>query len=121
MLTWHWDGLRRRSLRSGGASLAVAVALLLAFAPLATDAATVTSAWKAKIGSAGANGTATVQGYATGTGSIALKLAKLRASSLLPVTINKGTCTRVGTVLVKVAAIKTTRTGTAGASGGPET
>ena len=113
MLTWHWDGLRRRSLRSGGASLAVAVALLLAFAPLATDAATVTSAWKAKIGSAGANGTATVQGYATGTGSIALKLAKLRASSLLPVTINKGTCTRVGTVLVKVAAIKTTRTGTA--------
>ena len=67
----------------------------------------------AKIGSAGVNGKATISAYTTGTGVITLKLAKLRASTLLPVVLHKGTCSSVGTVLLKLPSIKTTRTGTA--------
>jgi YVTN family beta-propeller protein len=103
---------RRRSARRSLVPV-LAITFLLALAPLAADAATVTSAWTAKIGSGGANGTATVQGYSSGTGAVVLKLAKLKAATLLPVTINKGTCSSAGKVLVKLAAIKTTKTGTA--------
>jgi YVTN family beta-propeller protein len=94
-------------------ALALAIALVLATAPLAASAATVSSAWKAKVGSGGANGTATIQGYTTGSGAIVLKLAKLRAATLLPVTLHKGTCASVGAVLMRLPAIKTTSTGAA--------
>jgi YVTN family beta-propeller protein len=94
-------------------AIALAIALLLAVAPLAASAATVSSAWKAKVGSGGANGTATIQGYTSGSGAITLKLAKLRAATLLPVTLHKGTCASVGAVLMRLPAIKTTSTGAA--------
>ena len=93
--------------------LALGIAAVLALAPVAASGATVSAAWSAKIGSAGVNGKATISAYTTGTGVITLKLAKLRASTLLPVVLHKGTCSAVGTVLLKLPSIKTTRTGTA--------
>lgn len=93
-------------------SMAVALTMMMTVVTTA-DAATATNAWRAKIGSAGANGTATVQAYTTGTGSIVLKLAKLKASTYLPVTLSKGTCASVGTTLIRFPAIRTTSTGAA--------
>ena len=93
--------------------LALGIAAVLALGPVAAGAATVSAAWSAKIGSAGVNGKAAISAYTTGTGTITLKLAKLKPSTLLPVVIHKGTCSSVGAVLLKLPSIKTTRTGTA--------
>jgi len=95
-----------------GLSLSLAVILVMTVvAPAA--AATVGASWRAKIGSAGTNGTATIQAYTTGSGSLALKLAKLKAATYLPVTLSKGTCASVGSTLMTFPAIKTTSTGAA--------
>lgn len=95
----------------GGLAATLAVVTLLAMGPLTVNAATLTNSWKAKIGSAGANGTATVSAYLTGTGSIALKLAKLKPSTSLAVTLTKSSCS--GATLVSLAAIKTNSAGAA--------
>jgi multiple sugar transport system substrate-binding protein len=95
-------------------SLGVGLALILTLADVApTGAATVTNIWSAQIGTAGVNGTATMQAYTNGTGSIALKLAKLKASTYLSVTLSKGTCGSVGSTLFKLPAIRTSSTGAA--------
>jgi YVTN family beta-propeller protein len=94
-------------------SIVVSLVLLAAVTPSSASAATVTNAWRAKIGSAGVNGLATVSVYTTGTGSIVLKLAKLRPATYLPVTLHKGTCASVGTALVRFPTIRTTSTGAA--------
>ena len=93
--------------------LALGIAAVLALGPVAAGAATVSAAWSAKIGSAGVNGKAAISAYTTGTGSITLKLAKLKASTLHPVVLHKGTCSSVGPVLLKLPSIRTGRTGTA--------
>lgn len=93
-------------------SLGVGLALILVLADVApTGAATVTNIWRAQIGSVGANGTATVEAYTSGSGSIVLRLAKLKASTYLPVTLSKGTCSRVVSTLIRFPAIRTTSTG----------
>ena len=89
------------------------IAAVLALGPVAASGATVSAAWSAKIGSAGVNGKAAISAYTSGTGAITLKLAKLRASTLHPVVLHKGTCSSVGAVLLKLPSIKTSRTGTA--------
>ena len=100
--------------RRMGVGLSLSMAAILAMTTVApASAATVGASWKAKIGSAGANGTATINAYTTGSGSMTLKLAKLRAATYLPVTLWKGTCGSVGTALVTLPAIKTTSSGTA--------
>ena len=69
----------RTSVRGRVLSIGVVLALIMTVTGLApAAAATVTNSWRAQIGSAGVNGTATIQVYARGAGSIALKLAKLR-------------------------------------------
>jgi YVTN family beta-propeller protein len=90
------------------ASLALALSMALVGE---ASAATVSGAWVAKVGSGGANGSATVSLYTSGTGSIALNLVRLRASALLPVVIAKGSCS--GPALVKLAALKTSSAGAA--------
>lgn len=103
----------RSRLRLGvGLALSLAALLVITAAP-PVGAATVGASWRAKVGSAGANGTATVSAYTTGSGSLALKLARLRAATYLPVTISKGTCGSVGATLIKLPVIKTTSSGTA--------
>ena len=80
-----------------GVGLSLSLAAILALTVAApVSAATLGASWQAKVGSAGANGTATIQAYTTGSGSLALKLAKLRAATSLPVTLSKGTCGSVG-------------------------
>jgi len=103
---------RRRGARAV-LPLSLGIAALLAFGPVAAGAATVSGAWSAKIGSAGVNGKATISSYTTGTGTIALKLAKMKASTLLPVVLHKGTCGSVGAVLMTLAPIRTTSSGAA--------
>ena len=93
--------------------LALGIAAVLALGPVAAGAATVSAAWSAKIGSAGVNGKAAISAYTTGTGAITLKLARLRASTLHPVVLHKGTCRSVGAVLLKLPSIRTTRSGSA--------
>ncbi len=84
----------------------------LAIAPVVSSHA-LTNAWQAKIGSAGVNGTAKVQVFDTGIGTLTLKLAKLKASTSVPVVLHKGTCSSVGAVLLKLASIKTSSSGAA--------
>jgi alpha-tubulin suppressor-like RCC1 family protein len=79
----------------------------------AGQTAGATTAWQAKVGPSGVNGTANVSTITTGVGSIGLKLVKLRASSILPVVLYKGTCASVGAVLFRLASITTSSTGAA--------
>jgi len=95
-----------------GLSLSLAAVLVMTVAP-PVGAATVGASWQAKVGSAGANGTATIQAYTTGSGSLALKLARLRTATYLPVTLSKGTCASVGSTLIRFPAIRTTSAGAA--------
>ena len=95
-------------------SLGVGLALILTMTGVApVGAATVGAAWRASIGSAGVNGTATIQAYTTGSGSFALKLAKMKAATYQPVTLSGGTCSSLGSTLITLPAIKTTSSGTA--------
>lgn len=98
--------------RMGSALVAVTLALSAVGAGVA-DAATTTNAWQAKVGSAGANGTARIVRYTTATGALTLKFTRLRASTILPVVVYKGSCGSVGAVLFKLASIKTTSSGAA--------
>jgi putative multiple sugar transport system substrate-binding protein len=95
-----------------GLSLSMAAILVMTVAAPA-GAATVGASWRAKIGSVGVNGTATIQAYTTGSGSLALKLARMRPATSLPVTLSKGTCASVGSTLIMLPAIRTTSTGAA--------
>jgi hypothetical protein len=78
----------------------------------AAQGATVNATWAAKVGSAGANGTARVDGYATGTGALILGLKALARSSTYPVSLYRGTCSRLGTRIVAFSSQLTTTTGT---------
>ena len=95
-------------------TLLVGLALVgsLAVVPAASSV-TVTSAWQAKIGPRGVNGTAKVQVLNTGTGSLALKLVKMRPATLLPVVLHKGTCSAVGPVLTRLDSIRSSSAGAA--------
>jgi len=95
-------------------TLLVGLALVgsLAVVPAASSV-TVTSAWQAKIGARGANGTAKVQVFNTGTGSLALKLVKMRPATILPVVLHKGTCSAVGPVLARLDSIRSSNAGAA--------
>lgn len=104
---------RGRRRRGADVLVGVSVAIVLAFSPASVSAVTLTNAWQAKIGTAGANGTATINALATGTGSVVLKLVKLRVSTYHTVVVSKGTCSSVGATLIKFASIKSTSTGAA--------
>jgi YVTN family beta-propeller protein len=92
------------------ASVTIAFAVALTAAPV-TNAATTSDAWLAKVGSSGANGTATLTAYTTGTGRIVLKFAKLKASTTHAVTLLKTSCS--GAKLLSLPSIKTTSKGAA--------
>lgn len=81
-----------------------------------SKAGPITTAWLAKVGASAENGTAKVTTVTTGTGSIGLKLVRLRPSSTLPVAVHKGTCAAVGPVLFRLASITTSSAGAAARS-----
>ena len=99
-----------RPWRKAISGMVLASLVVLAIAP-AAHAATSTNAWLAKVGSSGANGTAAINAYTTGTGALVLKLKKLPASRTLAVTVLKASCK--GSTLLTLASIKTTSTGAA--------
>jgi YVTN family beta-propeller protein len=103
---------RLRRVSATVTTIVLALSFALATSPIA-NAATLTNAWQAKIGTGGANGTATINAYTTGAGSIVLKLAKLKVSTSHTILVSKGNCSRIGTTLIKVASIKTSSKGTA--------
>jgi YVTN family beta-propeller protein len=103
-----------RSLRRARLAMSIilaAAAALAVAAPL--SAASVANSWQARVGSAGVNGTVTIQAYAGGTGSIAIRVIKLKPSRALEVVISKGTCKAVGSTLLTLPSIRTTSKGAA--------
>jgi YVTN family beta-propeller protein len=104
------SSIAARSWRRTISSLVLASLVMLAAAPSA-QAATSTNSWLAKIGSSGANGTAAINAYTTGSGALVLKLKKLPDSRTLAVTLLKASCK--GSTLLTLASIKTTSTGAA--------
>lgn len=102
--------LRRRVPRWFQAA-AIASILGLAIVPIA-QAATINAAWTAKMGTSGANGTARVNGYTTGTGALILSLKSLHRSTSYPVSLYRGTCSRLGTRIVAFSSQLSTTTGT---------
>jgi virginiamycin B lyase len=107
---WTQSAAPVRRKRAGATGLLLAGMMVLAVAPGA-QAATATNAWLAKIGTSGANGTATMSAYTTGTGSLVLKLKRLPASRTLAVTLLKASCK--GSTLLTLASVKTASTGAA--------
>ena len=103
-----------RDRRRLGIGLSLSLAAILVMTVVTpVSAVTVGASWRAKIGSAGANGTATIQAYTSGSGSLALKLVDLKAATSLPVVLSKGTCASVGSTLMTFPAIRTTSAGAA--------
>jgi len=98
---------------SAAVSLSLLAAALFTVTPAAVHAATVTDAWSAQIGSAGANGWATIQLYSAGTGWLVLRLQHLPAKTSVPVTLSEGTCATAESVLLQLPAIKTSNVGAA--------
>jgi hypothetical protein len=68
------------------------VALISTIVAPSVSALSIRRTWTAQIGSAGANGTADVIGYMTGTGAMELQLARLLPSTAYPVVIFRGSC-----------------------------
>lgn len=106
-----------RMLRNGlttwtrAALIAAIVALMVA--PVA-QGLTVNAAWSAKVGSAGANGTARVNGYTTGTGALIVNLKGLYRSTSYPLSLYRGTCSSLGSRIVLFTSQLSTSTGTLG-------
>ena len=100
-----------RYVRTAMSLILVAAAALAATAP--ASAASVTNRWQARVGSAGVNGTVSIQANVGGTGSIAIKVSKLKPSRALQVVISKGTCKAVGSTLLTLPSIRTTSRGAA--------
>jgi hypothetical protein len=99
------------SMRRASAALIITALLVSSVGVGTASAATNTNAWQAKVGSSGVNGTAKISRFTTGTGSIAVKFAKLRASTTLPLVIYKGTCSKVGAVLFKLTSVRSSSSG----------
>jgi len=100
---------------------ALVVCLALAgsvVAPPGASAAALAGAWGAKVGTGGANGTATLRVLDDGTGSLALALVKLQPSASLTARIHKGTCGSVGSVVASLPPTRTTAAGAASRTSG---
>lgn len=106
------DRIRWRGPRSRGfvtVVVATAAVLLLTIAP--TTAATVDRTWRAKVGTAGANGAITVVAYVSGTGAATLRLKALPRSAMIAVSLRAGTCAKPGSVAAALAATRSSSTG----------
>lgn len=100
--------LSARRWRARAISGLIGLCLVFGASPAAL-AATATNSWLAKLGTAGANGTVTVNAFTTGTGNIVLKLKKLKASTAFAVVLLKTSCK--GASLATLASVKSSSTG----------
>ena len=99
------------SLRRGAAIL-IALTMLLTFASAPVSASTLQRTWSAKLGTSGYNGAITLRAYTDGLGSIRYALKGLRANATYSVQIRYGTCSRLGSVAISLASVRTSTTGT---------
>jgi ABC-type transport system substrate-binding protein len=76
-----------------------------------TAAATANQQWQAKMGTGGANGTAILRALSNSTGSLDLRVTKLTAGHAYAVSIRRGTCSSLGSVVATSPAIKSTSAG----------
>jgi plastocyanin len=99
----------------GAALAAIATVGLLLIAIVPASAATVDRSWRAKVGTAGANGAITVVAYTSGTGLATLRLKALPRSTMTTVTLRAGTCAKPGAI---AATLAPARSSTGGALNG---
>jgi len=107
---------RSQHLRAlAGAAVSIAVAFGgVALAPSAATAASPTiETLKASLGSGGANGTATLSVFATGSGAVEVSLRALKPASTYVASIRRGTCAQVGPILVALPKVGTSKSGAA--------
>jgi hypothetical protein len=90
--------------------------VLLAALAAPASAATVKRTWWTNLGTGGANGRITLQGYMDGTGSMAVVLKALRANSSYSIRVRAGSCSRVGDLLYDGGYLRTDGSGNASAS-----
>ncbi len=98
----------RRRLARACALLAAAVVVSSALAP-GTSAETVRRTWRAKI-DGGTNGSATLQAFLSGTGSLVISAKALKRSATYPMVIYRGSCSAPSGV-VKMPSIVTDASG----------
>jgi len=104
ILAWTWLFV--------GLALVLALVASLVLVSGASSA-TASSAWQAKIGARGANGTTKLQVFGTGTGALTFRLVRMRPATLLPVVLHKGTCSAVGPVIARIASVRSSNAGVA--------
>jgi len=90
--------------------------VLLAAIAAPASAATVKRTWWTNLGTGGANGRITLQGYMDGTGSMAVVMKALRANSSYSIRVRAGSCSRTGDLLYDGGYVRTDGSGNASAS-----
>ena len=93
-------------------TILIALAILSAFASAPVEALTLQRTWSAHPGSSSSGGTVTLRAYTSGVGSIGYNFRGLTANASYAVQIRTGTCSRLGSVLARLTAIRTSSTGT---------
>ncbi|HET7030195.1 MAG TPA: sortase [Candidatus Limnocylindrales bacterium] len=101
-----------RTTRRAGAALLTALLVLLTAASIPAEALTLQRTWTARMGSSGTNGAIRMRAYTDGSGSISYALKGLRANATYSVSIRKGTCSKLGTIVARPTSVRTSTTGT---------
>lgn len=100
-----------KTTRRGSVAILVALLVLVTTAAAPAQALTLQRKWAAKVGLSGANGSVTLRAYTDGSGTITYGLKSLRANATYSVSIRKGSCSKLGTVVARPTAIRTSSTG----------
>lgn len=101
-----------RSTRRRGAAVLIALAVLLTMTAAPVTALTVQRRWTAYMLTGGSSGVIRAVAYTNRTGSIQYGLKSLRKSATYSVQIRYGTCSSLGSVALRLPAVKTSTTGT---------
>ncbi len=106
-------GGRRRASSARAVMASLAALVLGAFLVVApASAATVGAQWQARVGPAGANGTATIRVDTSGAGAITVKLKGLARRATYAATLYRGTCAARSAKIAALPPLKTSASGT---------
>jgi hypothetical protein len=95
-----------------GVAVLIALAVLLTIQAAPVTALTLQRTWVAGVGTSSANGSVTIRAYVGSTGSIRYALKGLRAHATYAVQVRYGSCSRLGSVALRLPALLTSSTGT---------
>jgi hypothetical protein len=101
-----------RSTRRRGIATLISLAILLSLASAPVNALTLQRTWTTRLGTSGSNGSIVMRAYVGSGGSIRYSLVGLKASSTYSVQIRFGTCAKLGSIAVRLPAIRTSATRT---------